>query len=232
MKKKLTILLTICFLLTAVFAGCGSESLLDPDNPVTIEMWHNYGGQMKETMDVLVDEFNTTVGKEAGIIVSVTSISSSAVLDEKLTMAANGDPGAPELPNLTTLYPKTAMSLLQNDMIVDLGTMFTQEELSSYVASFVEEGRLTDGNLYVFPVAKSTEVLFLNKTLFDRFSADTGVTVADLSTFEGIAGAAELYYDWSGGKMFYTADSWFNFAQIGMEQLGSRLIADGRIMAQ
>jgi multiple sugar transport system substrate-binding protein len=60
-----------------------------------------------------------------------------------------------------------------------------------------------------FPIAKSTEVLFVNKTLFARFSEATGVTMDSLSTFEGIKEAAEIYYEWSGGKEFYTSDSWF-----------------------
>ena len=42
-----------------------------------------------------------------------------------------------------------------------------------------------------------------------------------------------MYYDWTDaktpdipgdGKMFFTADSWFNVAQAGMKQLGSSLI--------
>ena len=86
---------------------------LDPKNPVTLTMWHNYGGQMRYTMDEMIDEFNGTIGAEKGIIVNVTSISGSATLHEKLTMAANNDPGAPELPDITTAYPKTALILAE-----------------------------------------------------------------------------------------------------------------------
>ena len=35
----------------------------------------------------------------------------------------------------------------------------------------------------MLPIAKSTEAFYLNKTLFDRFSADTGVTEDDLNSF-------------------------------------------------
>jgi multiple sugar transport system substrate-binding protein len=76
------------------------------------------------------------------------------------------------------------------------------------------------------------DVLFINQTLFERFSTATGVTVDNLSTFEGIAKAAMTYYRWTDeqtpdvvndGKAFYSADSFFNLAQVGMEQMGTSL---------
>ena len=96
-------------------------------------------------------------------------------------------------------------------MLARLDDHFSEEELAAYVEAFVEEGRLPDGGLYVFPVAKSTEVLYVNQTLFDRFAAETGAKAEDLSTFEGLARLSEMYYEYSGGKQFYAADSWFNY---------------------
>ena len=221
-----------------LLCGCQKKAGLDPKNPVTITLWHNFGGQMLATMDELVDEFNSTLGKETGIQLNVTSVSGSAILQEKLTMAANGDPGAPVLPDITTCYPNTALTLQQKGLLVNLDEAFTREELSAYLPRFVEEGRLADGGLYVFPFAKSTEVLFLNQTLFDRFAAETGATLEQLSTFEGLAQAAVTYYDWADaqtpdipgdGKAFYMPDSWFNIAQVGMAQLGASLIQDASI---
>ena len=236
--KKLVVLSLVCLLFfCTLFAGCSSGNGLNPNKPVTLTLWHNYGGQMKTTMDELVDAFNTTVGKEQGIILSVTSISSSAVLEEKLTMAANGDPGAPALPDITTCYPKTALPLAEKQLLVDLSTLFSEDDLSAYVPRFLEEGTIGE-KLYVFPIAKSTEVLFVNQTLFDRFSAATGVSIDSLSTFEGIAAASRQYYEWTDadtpdipndGKSFFTADSLFNLAQVGMEQMGETLISDGQL---
>ncbi len=233
MKRTFRFVLIVTIIMTILLAGCQNEKVLNPKKPVTLILWHNFGAQMKNTMDVMVDEFNDTIGAEKGIILNVTSISGSATLHEKLTMAANGDPGAPKLPDITTAYPKTALTLAEKNLLVDLGTLFTEEELSAYVSRFVEEGRLTEENLYVFPFAKSTEVMFLNKTIFNRFAKDTGVKLEDLKTFEGVIQAAEKYYTWTDnqtpdikndGKMFYVADSLFNFAQIGFKQLGEDFI--------
>lgn len=235
--KKLRYCVPLAVLACAcLLTGCGAnEGGLDPKKPVTVTFWHNYGGQMQNTMNELVDEFNNTVGQEKGIILNVTSVSSLATLQEKLLMAASGDPGAPELPDIIICYPKTALLLRQKGLVLDLQTQFGQEELNAYLPRFIEEGRLYDGGFYVFPIAKSTEVLFVNQTLFDRFSSATGVSSDSLSTFKGIAEAAVKYYEWTDsltpdepndGKAFYASDSWFNLAQVGMEQLGDHLIED------
>ena len=43
---------------------------------------------------------------------------------------------------------------------------------------------------------KSTEIMFINQTIFDRFSKATGITVEDLNTWEGLYKAAEVYAEW------------------------------------
>lgn len=238
MKKGIAIVLILLIISTMFLTGCQNEKKLDPKNPVSLTLWHNYGAQMKDTMDQMVAEFNDTVGLEEGIILTVTSISSSATLHDKLTMAANGDPGAPTLPDITTAYPKTALSLAQKNLLVNMDTLVTEQELSAYVPRFVEEGRLLEGGLYVFPIAKSTEVLFVNKTIFNRFAKDSGLRLEDLKTFEGLLRAAEEYYDWTDkqtpdikndGRVFYVPDSLFNMAQVGFKQLGGDFLANNEM---
>lgn len=232
MGRKTAVGIAMLLLTILLVSGCTRGSELNPRNPVTLSLWHNFGGQMQTTMDAMVQDFNSTVGKEQGIIINVTSISSSASLQEKLTMIAAGDLGSPEMPNITTCYPATATLLAAKGLITPLENYFTENELDDYLPQFVEEGRLTDGQLYVFPFAKSTEVLFLNQTLFDQFVAATGTAVASLATFEGIAHTAMQYYQWTDaqtpdirddGKAFYMADSIFNLAQVSLAQMGTHL---------
>ncbi len=222
MKKLMALILTLAIVLPVLLTGC-SASLLDPDHPVTLNMWHNYGGEMQSTMDYLIDQFNATVGKEEGIVINVTAISSSSELNKSLDMIANGDPGAPDMPDIFTGYPKVAVQFQEKGMLVNFDDYFTENELSAFIDDFLAEGRLSDGGLYVFPIAKSTEVLYVNQTLFDRFAAATGAKAEDLATFEGIARLSAQYYAWSGGKQFYGSDSWFNFVEVGMAQLGGSI---------
>ena len=77
-----------------------------------------------------------------------------------------------------------------------------------------------NGRLAVLPIAKSTEILYVNKTAFDRFSAATGAALDDLSTWEGLYALAERYQDWSGGKCFFVHDYHFDYFQVGVESMG------------
>jgi multiple sugar transport system substrate-binding protein len=132
LKKKILFVILGLMLIT-ILAGCSNAKNVNTNQPVTLTLWHNYGGQLKDTMDEMVDQFNETTGAEQGIIINVTSISGSAALHEKLIMAANGDPGAPTLPDITTAYPKTALILAEKDLLADLDQQFTPEELEAYI---------------------------------------------------------------------------------------------------
>jgi multiple sugar transport system substrate-binding protein len=237
MKRKLTGA-ALCFAAAFLAAGCGAGDGLSPKNPVTITMWHNYGGVLQETMNALIDEFNASLGREKGVAISVTLVSASRELNEQLAKIAAGDPGAPKMPDLVTAYPAMAQTLAKAGLLAPLDPLFTAKELSAYLPRFVEEGRLPDGKLYVFPVAKSTEALFVNKVFFDRFATASGAGLESLATFEGLASAAQAYYQWTDGltpdvpgdgKTFFTADSWFNIALVGMAQLGGDFAGGGSL---
>ena len=140
MKKFIALLLSI---MLPILSGCGIGREAASVKPVTLTLWHNYGGQLKDTMDEMIDEFNETVGKKEGIIVNVTSISGSATLHEKLTIAAYGDPGAPSLPDITTAYPKIALILAEKDCWWTLMNCLPGK--SSPLISAIHRGRSAGG---------------------------------------------------------------------------------------
>lgn len=203
--KKIICLLLLAALPMLSLTGCGEASLLSPKAPVTLSMWHVYGEQADSPMNRLVTEFNQTVGKEKGIVINVTMVTNSDSLGDLLAEAKSDRPGAPNLPDLFFAHPTHVMELGE-EMVLDWKDCFSEEELSAYVESFVESG-MVNGRLAVFPVAKSTFVLFFNGTQFELFSADTGVTYDSLSTWDGFFDAAAKYYEWSGGKVFCAFDS-------------------------
>lgn len=76
--KKLFLLFLFCFAL--VLAGCGDKnSKLNPDNPVTLTMWHVYGSQTKSPLNDAIARFNETEGKQKGVIVKVACARSVAM---------------------------------------------------------------------------------------------------------------------------------------------------------
>ena len=223
MKRFLTILLCLALLLSA--AGCKTAR---EEQPITLTIWHVYGGQTDSPLNDLIEEFNRTVGKEQNIAVQVTSVTNTNTIHEGVLAAANDDPGASELPDMFISYPKTVLAMPDEEVLVDYRDYFSEEELSAFLPAFIEEGTIHD-RLAILPVAKSTEVLFVNKTLFDRFAAETGVTLEDLDTWEGLYQTAALYAQWSGGKTFFVHDYHFNYLQVGVESLGGSFFDESGI---
>ena len=212
-----TSLLGMLFVSMLLLCSC-TDSPLDPDKPVTLTMWHVYGAQARSPMNILIDRFNQTVGKEQGIIINVTSVSSTWNIHDELVASASEEPGSEELPDLFTCYPKT-LAIIGNSRVLDWKKYFSEEELQNYVPAFLEEGMM-DGALYGFPFAKSTNLLYVNDTLFEPFSRETGISYADLSTLEGVFRASARYYEWSGGKSFFMYDDWMHYAILNSESLG------------
>jgi multiple sugar transport system substrate-binding protein len=131
------------------------------------------------------------------------------------------------MPDLFTAYPRV-VEIVGKDTLLPWDRYFTEKELSAFHAEFLSEGYF-DASLLMLPIAKSTEVFYLNKTVFDRFSADTGIDTTSLFTFDGVFDAARRYYDWSGGQDFMQINDYYNYAYVGMKAHGSEFVRSGRL---
>ncbi len=223
MKKNLFRLALVLLAagLALCLAACGETAA----EPVTLTLWHVYGGEVDSPLNRFIDEFNQTVGAEQNIRVQVGSVSNTNTIHESVLASAYGDPGAPALPDLFVSYPKTVLALPDETILADYRDYLTEAELAAFVPEFMAEGTVHD-RLVILPLTKSTEILFVNKTAFDRFAADTGVSLDDLSTWEGLYAMAETYRDWSEGKCFFVHDYHFNYFQVGVESLGEDFFDD------
>ena len=131
MKKRLFSLLLVSVLVFTL-TSCGEKSLLRETDPVTLNFWHVYGEQSGSPMDLLVQEFNRTVGQEKGVRVQVTNLSSASKIGGFLKEAQKGGRDAPEMPDLFTCHISDATAL-GSDNLVDWNARFTAEELSNFV---------------------------------------------------------------------------------------------------
>ena len=188
----------------SLLAGCSNQGTynntvkLDPNNPVSLTLWHYYNGAQQAAFDELVEEFNATTGKEMGIYVEGYSQGSVSDLEKAVSDAVAEKVGAQKMPDLFSTYADTAYAIQQQGKLADLSVYFTQDELNEYVDGYIQEGYFQDnGELYLFPVAKSTEIMMLNMTDWEPFAEQTGTTFDDLSTVEGITEMAEKYYAWT-----------------------------------
>jgi len=204
MIARIPAILLLLFFAAAGLFGCAEKTLLNPDEPVTLTIWHVYGEQADAPMNRLIDEFNETVGLNKGIRIQVTNVTGTSKIQAQLLDAQAGKPGSPELPDLFSCHPQNA-PVFGIENLLDWNEWFSERELDGYVPEFIDSGRI-DEQLIVFPVSKSTYALFISGSQFVRFSGDTGVTYETLADWEGFFSAARKYYEWSGGKAFCAFD--------------------------
>lgn len=218
MKRFLCVLLALTLFPVMAMA---QTVKLSPDNPQVLTLWHYYNGMQQQIFDHLVLAFNETVGLETGIIIEPMSQGGVDDLTGKLMDSANRKTGADSMPDIFAAYADTAHAVNKMGLVADLSPYMTAEELAEYMDSYIAEGRLdAEGGLKVFPIAKSTEMMLVNKTEWDAFVADTGADASLLSTWEGVVELAKAYYEWSGGKAFFGRDAFANYILIGSLQLG------------
>ena len=223
-KKLLSVFLCVCCLLA--LGGCKEDDThgLSKEDPINISLWHYYNGTQAIAFEKLIDEFNSTEGAEKGIVVSAKSQSSISDLVTALEDSANKKAGADDLPNIFQCYLDTAVVLDKQGYITPLNKYITQEEMNKFMDSYIEEGCFDkDGQLKLFPMAKSTEVLIVNKTDWDPFANETKVKFSDLSTWEGLNKVAKKYYEWSNGRSFFGRDAFANYMIVGSKQLGQEI---------
>ena len=79
-------------------------------------------------MDLLVQEFNRTVGQERGIQVQVTGMSSASQIGGYLKEAQSGGKDVQEMPDLFTCHIIDALELGE-DNLVPWNEQFTSDEL-------------------------------------------------------------------------------------------------------
>ena len=230
MKRKQILLVFIMSCLLAL-TGCFKkqetvkEVKLDPDNPVTITLWHYYNGAQQTAFDKMVAEFNDTVGREKGIYVETYAQGDVYDLRQVVLDAANKKAGASEMPDIFSAYADTAYEINKLGLVADLRPYLTEVEINDYVGSYIEEGQFEkEGELKIFPIAKATEILALNETDWKKFAKATGAKKKDLLTMEGVAKTAGKYYEWSKGKAFFGRDSLANYFYIGARQFGVDLL--------
>ena len=228
MKKiKYLLVILLCFLLVGLQAGCDNGNEPSPNHPVTVTIWHTYTEDVGRIFKSLVDEFNATEGAKKGVVVDVALVDDASDLNKRILEAETNLPGVRTLPDMALVYPQVALLMANQDILVDLNDYFTEAELNELMPQFVEEGRLGGDKQYLLPFAKSTEVLYVNRNIFDRFAADTGVEMSDLYTVEGILDTAKKYYQWSGGKDFFYPENLFNFTTVAFNQLNKDFFLTG-----
>ena len=137
---------------------------------VTIKFYTTMGQDLQNVFQIYLDDFNElypTIHVDAQFIGGYDD-----VRDQMNTEIAAGKSDV----NVAYCYPdhiatyNTAKSVISlNNLIDDPEYGFTDDEVNDFVKAYYEEGAsLGDGKMYSLPFSKSSEVLYYNKTVFDK----------------------------------------------------------------
>ena len=185
MKKIIvSIILVVTLLLNAlVMSSCmlggGGEELdsnfqvpeggFDTETPVTITFYHTMGASLREVLDKYILKFNelypniTVKHEQAGGYDDVRNrIKTEITVDAQPNIAYC-------YPDHVALYNLAKAPVALDNLIADETLGLTQEQLDDFIKGYYDEGKqFGDDKMYTLPLSKSTEVLYYNKTFFEK----------------------------------------------------------------
>lgn len=229
MNKKRII---ICLIMSVVLLyGCSNKLPygLDTEKPTPLTIWHYYNGAQKQALDNMVEEFNNSEGRNYGIEVTAVGKGSIDTIEEELLLNVDNQE---ELPNIVSAYADTIETLDKQAFIIPLNKYMKDDEFNNYVQGYLEDGRLHENeDVKIFPIAKATEIMILNKNAWSSFAEACNIQLEDLNTWEGLAKTAKTYFDYSNGKSFFGRDALMNYLSVGSKELGQNIfnVNDGII---
>ena len=143
----------------------------DTSKQVTITFWHTMNKGYQSILDEIIADFNKT---EFGKNITVLHEQIGGYDDVRDYIITNIPVNS--TPNLAYCYPdhvalyKDARAVEKLDTYInDSRYGFSQEQIDSFVPGFYNEGKsFGDEKMYLLPFVRSTEVLYYNKTEFDK----------------------------------------------------------------
>ncbi|MGM9899940.1 MAG: extracellular solute-binding protein [Bacilli bacterium] len=191
--KKLLSLLMVIFTMSLVVSCNNSKNpseeivkkeipAFDSSKEIEIEFWHAMGKTNQDIIQQIIDSFQSLY---PNITVTQTSLGDYTTLRDTITSGIAAD----ELPTVAQTYPDHVALYLKGKALSELNSYIDCEneivradesvdkvglskaEQDLYVDGFWAEGTIYDsiGTMYSIPFNKSTEVLYYNKTMFDKY---------------------------------------------------------------
>ena len=157
-RKRILSLLLSAAMLMMLLAGCGGH---------------------EEALLKVVDSFNASQD-EYEVVAEQQPYSE---FDAKLMQAVRNGTG----PDMVTMFPSDAINYMEENLLVDLAPYINDPEIGvpnfkeSMSAGMYEEiTQWGEDSIYLFPITATGEVLFYNKTMFDKYGLEAPQTWTDV----------------------------------------------------
>ena len=155
----------------------------DPTKPVTITFYHSMSRTLQDALNVSITNFKKIY---PNITVEHSSYGSyGGVLSQVNTELTAGD--HPDLAycysDHVAIYNKVGATQGLDIFINDTAYGFTLDEINNFFDGVLDEGRVFgEDETYLIPIAKSTEVLYYNKTFFNKYGLTVPTTWEEMET--------------------------------------------------
>lgn len=196
MKKFLTLLIVLISLVSV--ASCGKKGndsgVLEPDQidkskAVTVTFYHAMGAANQEVIQDIIENFQEDMYAQYGVRVTVEQTSQGDYDTLRQTIASSIASG--NQPTIAQTYPDHVSLYLEGEAVSALDKYIEHEEYGlegtasdsyGFIDRFWAEGSIYDkeGTIYSIPFNKSTEVLFYNVELFERYDWEVPSTWDDV----------------------------------------------------
>lgn len=181
-------------LATTLMAGMmtGMVTVVNAEEPVELTMWvHETDSDEGKLYAALAEEFNTQYEGVYHVELSQIARSGDAGgYDDKINAAiSNGG-----LPDIFTIDGVTVAQYADANAIVPIDEYFTEEELSDFNPSIIQQGTY-DGKLYTLGAMDSSVGIFYNKDMFEAAGIEPATAEEPWTLAELEDAAAKLTTD-------------------------------------
>ena len=180
MKKFLSFILLFVLCFTLVGCGGNSGQTGDAEIPeelskelIEVEFWHAMGTANQALIAKIIDNFEKEYAAQGyNIKVTQQSLGDYGTLRDAIT----SNIAAGEQPTVAQTYPDHVALYIAGKAMQELDSYNESKwglgaDEAQYIDGFFAEGKIYDaaGTLYSLPFNKSTEVLYYNKTIFNKY---------------------------------------------------------------
>lgn len=238
MKKILIVCLAACLLISCSDAK-RTVPMSNRDKMsaevINLNLWHYYLGENQKQLENEIKEFNETVGFDEGILVTAQAKGKVMDLEKSITNSMLGLIDSEPAPDIFSSYPDKALEINEMGKLCDISQYLSDEEKAVYVDAFLKDGEIgeNENEIVIIPVAKSTEIFYMNDSYYKDYLEKSGDEALDLTKWENIYTTAKNYYNYTDsltedvkgdGKAFMGFDVVSNYMIISTSQLGDPIM--------
>ena len=199
MKKFLSIFMVLVAVFTLAACNGGnkynggilSPDEIDPNKSIEISFWHAMGQDNQAVIQAIAEKFSAEMKAKYGVNVTVVQTSQGDYTTLRKSIATAIAAG--DQPTIAQTYADHVALYLEGDAVCALDDYISHSEYGlegnasdsyGYLPQFWAEGSVYDkkGTIYSIPFNKSTEVLYYNKNIFEKYKWEVPSTWEEIVT--------------------------------------------------